>query len=128
MRGLDTNIILRWLIDDESNRAQCERATQAIAEGDNHLSIVALSETIWVLETTYKIRGERVRAVIESMLEMSTLKVSDPELVREGILEHAQHGGGLNDHLIAAQDRAAGCDYTLTFDRKAARSKRFRLA
>ena len=90
MRGLDTNVILRWLIDDESNRAQCERATQAIAEGDNHLSIVALSETIWVLETTYKIKGEGIRAVVESMLEMNTLKVSDPELVREAILERTR--------------------------------------
>lgn len=128
VRGLDTNIILRWLVDDESNRDQCERATRIIAEGDNFLSIVALSEAIWVLERTYRITGSSVRSIVASLMEMESLQIADPELVYDAMDEHERYGGGLNDHLIAALDRAAGCTHTLTFDRKAARSKRFRLA
>ena len=127
MRGLDANVVLRWLVNDESSRDQSERAARVIDEGGNHLSTIALAETVWVLERTYKVQGSNVRAIVASMLELETLKVAEPELVREAIRDHELHGGGLNDHLIAAHDRAAGCDYTLTFDKKAARSKRFRL-
>lgn len=127
MRGLDANVVLRWLVDDVSNEDQSLRATNAVAEGDNYLCAVALAEVVWVLERTYKIRGTQVRSVVTSMLAMDTLKLASPDLVKEAIRQHQLHGGGLNDHLIAAYDRAAGCEYTLTFDRKAARSKRFRL-
>lgn len=128
MRGLDANIILRWLIDDESNPQQCNRAASILSEGDNHLSAVALAEVVWVLERTYRISGGKIRSIVSSMLDMNTLRVSDADLVKEALHEHERYGGGLNDHLIAALDQAAGCEHTLTFDRKAARSKRFRLA
>ena len=128
MRGLDANVVLRWLVQDEASGNQSERATQLVEEGGNHLSAVALAEAIWVLERTYKISGSSVRSIVMSMLELDTLKVSDPEIVREAIRDHELYGGGLNDHLIVAYDNAAGCDYTLTFDKKATRSKRFKLA
>ena len=127
MKGLDTNIILRWLIHDEANVDQSERAAGIVSEGDNHLSAVALSEVIWVLERTYRFKNDEIQSVVAALLDVSTLQVENRVLVGEALAEHARHGGGLNDHIIAAHDRAAGCDYTLTFDRAAARSARFKL-
>ncbi len=100
-------------------------------EGGNHLSTSRSPKLVRLgsRERFHSRRGgSNVRAIVASMLELETLKVAEPELVREAIRDHELHGGGLNDHLIAAHDRAAGCDYTLTFDKKATRSKRFKLA
>ncbi len=63
---------------------------------------------------------------MNSLLDLSNLTIGGADQLREALAEFEVHKGDLNDHLIAAYDRAAGCDYTLTFDRKA-RSKRFRL-
>lgn len=62
-----------------------------------------------------------------SLLELSNLTIGGATELREALAEFELHRGDLNDHLIAAHDRSAGCDHTLTFDKKAARSKRFKL-
>ena len=124
--GIDTNVLVRWLTvsDDE---AQFEQAAKIMAAEELHLSAVATAETIWVLSRVYRISREQLSETVHSLLNLGNLTIDRADALQDALAEFDRHGGDFNDHLIAAHDQVAGCAHTLTFDKKAARSKRFKL-
>lgn len=125
--GLDTNVLVRWLVNDGVNRKQAERAAAIMAADALHLSTVAMAETVWVLSQVYRFPRSDVASVVRRLLGLPNLQVECAAPARIALDALEEHGGDFNDHLIAAHDRAAGCRHTVTFDRKAARSKHFSL-
>lgn len=125
--GIDTNVLVRWLVADGSPD-ELSRAAAVMAQDGLHLSSIAASETAWVLTRIYKFQRNDVSAAMYSLLELSNLTIGGATELREALAEFERHRGDFNDHLIAAHDHSAGCEHTLTFDRKAARSRRFKLA
>lgn len=125
--GVDTNIVLRWLVDDGSSRDQSAKATKIMGAADIHLSSIALAETVWTLVRVYGLRRGDIVLALSRILDMPNISVDSTAEIRSALVEFERHGGDFNDHFIAALDNAAGCQQTLTFDRKAARSGRFKL-
>lgn len=125
--GIDTNIVIRWLVEESGAEIQSERASQVMGQNGLHLSLVALAETVWVLNRTYAFTRVQVARVVEALLAMDNVNTGPKAVIQAALIGFETHGGDFNDHLIAAIDQDAGCDYTLTFDKKAARSKRFKL-
>jgi predicted nucleic-acid-binding protein len=125
--GIDTNIVIRWLVEEPGAESQAEKAVRVMGQDGLHLSLVALAEVIWVLSRTYGFTRSQIVRVVDALLGMRNVDTGRREVIQAALVEFETHGGDFNDHLIAALDEAAGCDHTLTFDRKAARSKRFKL-
>ena len=70
MKGLDTNVLVRYLTQDDPRQA--DAATRVIEEASDHkeglfLSGIVLCETIWVLETAYGHSRREIVASIERM-------------------------------------------------------------
>lgn len=127
MIGVDTNILLRWLVRDADNVQQSEAAAQIMSRDDIHVSSIAIAEMVWVLNRRYKLGRSNIADTVKAVLSLRNVTVDFPELVRQALDDFVAHAGDFNDHLIARHDHAAGCAYTLTFDKKAAPSKRFKL-
>jgi predicted nucleic-acid-binding protein len=127
MIGLDTNVLIRWLVDDGSSPWEAEAAARVMQGGSLHLSAIALAETIWVLTRVYRRSADEVTAVVRALLDMPSLTIESEAPVEAALAQFDRHGGDLNDHLLAAHDAVAGCSHTVTFDRIAARSQRFKL-
>jgi predicted nucleic-acid-binding protein len=121
MIGIDTNILIRFLVDDDLKQNSVARGFMADRTTDSpaYLSAVALAEAIWVLHRRLNypmpVIFDMLRAllsadafVIENMVELDALINSDDE-----------PKGDLADHLIAWSCTRAGCDKIVTFDRKA---------
>ena len=125
--GIDTNVVIRWLVEEPGAEEQADQATRIMSRDDLHLSSIALAEAIWVLNRTYRFTRTQIARVVEALLGMGNLEIDSRDVVRPALAEFESHGGDFNDHLIAAHDRLAGCSHTLTFDKKAARSKQFKL-
>ena len=125
--GVDTNVIIRWLVDEPGAEEQADQATRIMSQDDLHLSSIALAETVWVLDRTYRFTRTQIVRVVEALLGMKNLEIESRNIARPALVDFESHGGDFNDHLIAAHDRVAGCDHTVTFDKRAARSKRFKL-
>jgi predicted nucleic-acid-binding protein len=125
--GVDTNVLIRWLVDDGTSPGESAAASEVMASEGVHVSAIALAETIWVLTKVYKRPGAEVVDIFRSLLHMPHLTIESSVALTVALSDFEQHGGDLNDHLIAAHDERAGCLHTVTFDRKAARSGRFRL-
>ncbi|MCL2424066.1 MAG: type II toxin-antitoxin system VapC family toxin [Micrococcales bacterium] len=128
MIGLDTNVVVRFLVGDDPAQTQAARALFDSLRPDNpgYLSLVVWVETYWVLTRTYAQPSADVVAVLADLLSSDEI-VSQSEAEVRGALRDAADGADLGDALIARIARVAGCTESVTFDKKAAKSLGFRL-
>jgi predicted nucleic-acid-binding protein len=131
MIGLDTNILVRYLAQDDP--IQSAKATDIIerrltGENPGFVSAVAMVETAWVLDRAYGLGSDEIAAAIERTLQIDVLVVENEQEVFTAMLALKQGKGSFADAIILALGARAGCSYTLTFDQKASRLSGFRLA
>lgn len=131
MIGVDTNILVRYLVQDDP--LQSPRATKIVEERftrdePGYISLVTLVETLWVLERPYGLSPTALADAVDLLLSMETLVIQNEREVF--IATHALRSGtaSFSDALIGALGAWAGCSTTVTFDRKAARLPQFTLA
>jgi predicted nucleic-acid-binding protein len=131
MIGLDTNIIVRYLTQDDP--VQSLKATQIIEsklteEQPGFISLVTMAETAWVLERTYHRSSQEIAKAIEAMLQADSLFIQNEQEVFTAMVALKTGQGGFADTLIAALGLWAGCASTLTFDKRASCIDGFELA
>ena len=130
MIGLDTNVLVRYLTQDDA--IQSSNATdlieRALTESEpGYISIVAMVETIWVLERTYEFSATEISVAIERMLQATVLTVESEQEVFTAMIALKERRASFADALIGALGARAGCSRTVTFDRRAARLENFQL-
>lgn len=122
MRGLDTNVLLRFLTADDP--AQADRVGSLFAAAERRgerffVSVIALCELSWTLRgQPYCLDRGQLAAVIERILGTSLLEVQDRTLVRRSLADFRQGRADFADYLLGWLSLAAGCADTVTFDRK----------
>ena len=124
MIGLDTNVVLRYLVQDDP--VQSPRATEIIrrrlSEGEpGFVSLVTILEVVWVLMSLYKRSPQEIANDIEMVLAADTLDVQNEQQVYSAVVALRNGTGTFEDALIGALGIWRGCSATLTFDEKAAR-------
>ena len=130
MIGLDTNIVLRYLLqDDPKQTRQANRIFEQhlSEESPGFLNLATILEVVWVLRSLLKRTPAQIAAHLEIILSRNTLEVQNAEQVYEASFALKRGTGEFEDALIAALNAWAGCSSTVTFDRKAARLPHFRL-
>jgi len=126
--GLDTNVVVRYLVQDEPDQsATASMVIDALTEKDpGFLSLVSVVELYWVLRRAYKLSTARCAELVEGLLDARELRVGQDSIVRAALT--ASHGGlDFPDAVIAELGRVAGCEHTVTFDQRAAQSDEMRL-
>ena len=118
MVGLDTNVLVRFLVRDDE--AQFQRALSAIRRGVSSdgifVSELVLLETEWVLRSRYKLKKAQLLDLFSSLLDTRELTVENEPVVEEALFHWRDARAQFADCLIAAHHRAAGCSGTVTFD------------
>ncbi len=122
MIGLDTNILVRYLAQDDP--VQSPKATDVIERrvtetNPGFVSVVAMVETVWVLDRAYGLTAHEIAAAVERILQADALVVEDEQEVFTAMIALKEGQGPFADALIGALGAKAGCSRTLTFDRKA---------
>jgi predicted nucleic-acid-binding protein len=128
--GLDTNILARYLTQDDP--AQSRRANAVIAEatrrGDRWaVNTIVLCELVWVLRDAYGFDRETVVTTLEKILDTGQFVIEDRDMARRALADYRHGPGDFSDYLIGWRNREAGCSETATFDRALRRSGLFRL-
>jgi predicted nucleic-acid-binding protein len=129
MIGIDTNILVRYLTQDDPD--QSPKATELIehrlTERDpRFISVVAMIETVWVLDRAYGLDSQEIAGALERILQVDVLTVENEQDVFTAMITLRQGRGSFADALIAELGSRAGCLHTLTFDQKALRLSGFR--
>ncbi len=130
MIGLDTNILARYLTQDDP--AQSRRANAVIAEATRRgdrcaVNTIVLCELVWVLRDAYGVDRDTVVTTLEQILDTAQFVIEDRDLARRALTDYRHGPGDFSDYLIGWRNRRAGCSETATFDRALRRSGLFRL-
>jgi predicted nucleic-acid-binding protein len=130
MIGLDTNILVRYLTQDDP--VQSRKATEILErrlteDNPGFVSIVAMVETVWVLGGAYGFSGARIAAAVERMLRADVIVVESEFEVFTAMIAVKEGRGSFADAIIAGLGAKANCSCTLTFDEKALRIAGFEL-
>jgi predicted nucleic-acid-binding protein len=122
--GIDTNVLLRWLLDDDP--AQSDRAADVFKGGETiFLGDIVLAEVAWVLARSYRLRRGDIAHAIRHAVSLPGVAVYDRAAILAALSAYETGGPGLSDHLIGYLNRAAGCRTTLTFDKQAGEGNLF---
>lgn len=120
MIGIDTNVLLRLLLDDDA--AQGAKITHlfesyAQAPGSARIADVVLAEAMWTLGSVYRQPKAALVRALRALLEQPAYAFEDRAAVEQALDAFAAGRAGFSDCLIIAKNAAAGCTFTATFDR-----------
>jgi predicted nucleic-acid-binding protein len=121
MIGLDTNVLIRHLTQDEPDQA--DRASALIAatcsiEEPGYINRVVICEVVWVLERAYRYERGIIATCLETILRTADLRVENEKAVWSALVRY-RDGYDFADALIGETNILAGVDKTYTFDKRA---------
>ncbi len=123
MIGIDTNVVLRYLVQDDA--AQAARATEFFAsltpDAPGFISTVVWAETYWVLTRGYRFDRHTATTQLHNLAMSDEIKPEDGRAVAEATSAVLESGADFADALIASTARRAGAQSVVTFDKAAAK-------
>lgn len=120
MIGLDTNVLIRVLVDDGSpdvGKARKFVAAQAAEGCDFLVDTVVLVEMVWVLETVFGYSRADIAAAIDALLSNAAYVIDARESIAAALAGFRATRADFSDCLIVARHAAAGCAGTASLDK-----------
>jgi predicted nucleic-acid-binding protein len=115
MRAIDTNVLLRLITRDDSRQAA---SAEAFVETGAWVSVLALTEAMWVLAAVYELSAAELATALEMLLNHKSLTIQDPDVVAAALdLFRTKPSLGFLDCLMLQLARKAGHLPLGTFDR-----------
>ena len=118
MTGLDTNVLVRYVMQDDPS--QSPRATRLIeslsADDPGFVPVVVLVELVWVLSGSYGLDRSQVATVLDTLLRSKELVVDRADLVTQALRRYSTAGADFADAMTERLATAAGCSATMSFD------------
>jgi predicted nucleic-acid-binding protein len=123
MIGLDANVLVRYLVedDDPQSRAADRFVEEALNRGESlFVNEIVLCEVVWVLSRAYGFTRKEVAQALEMILHARQFEIEAKDRVVRGLREYRKGKADFADCVTGLKNQAAGCTATVTFDRKAA--------
>ncbi len=130
MISLDTNILVRLLVEDDADQVARAQALlrRAIDAGERCLvTIVVLCELQWVLKRLYKVPREELATAVENFLLDDLYLVEESATVSEALIRFRQGKADLADFFIGLRSLDLGASETFTFDKALSTEEGFSL-
>ena len=130
MIAVDPNIIIRFLVKDDEKQSATVFNRFKKAEADKEsffITLLVILEVIWVLESVYEYSREEILYAMERLTRLTIFKFEEIDLVHDFLSSGKKTDQDLSDVLIGLCARYNGCDYTITFDKRASKSSQFKL-
>lgn len=128
MIGIDTNVLVRFLAQDDPSQSPAASKLLENAESSRRkvrINLLVLLETAWVLRSAYGHTPGLVLDVCDRLLDTPPFVVESSALVREAVGQARRCKHELPDVLIGLLN--GSCKTTWTFDAKAAKLPGFTL-
>jgi predicted nucleic-acid-binding protein len=112
MIGLDTNVRVRYMAHDHPVQAKIatDLIERPLTESDpGFVSIVAMTETAWVLGRVYGVSGAEIARAFERTLQTDLLVVESEQEIFTATVALRDGCRSFADALIAALGARAGC-------------------
>jgi len=123
MIGLDTNVLVRYIMQDDPKQSlKASKLIESLGEPDRgYISLVAVVELAWVLSSCYDLSREQLALALEAMLRTKQFVVEHADQVVRALRVFKASKADFADCLIERSASHAGCERTVTFDVGAAK-------
>ncbi len=128
MIGVDTNVLVRYLVRDDQRQFEAARGRidrEAGAAEPVLISLVVLAETEWVLRSRYDLDKAEIAAAFSALLEADDLIFEDEAALEPALYTWKDSRAGFTDFLVDARHQRLGCRATATFDERALKLEGF---
>ena len=129
MTGLDTNILVRFVMaDDAAQAASAKTLFKSFSiQSPGFISLVGVVEFVWVLRSKYRQPKSAIIQWIGQLLGTAELIFESQGVVELALNDYSTGVADFADCLIEWSGKNAGCSETVTFDQDAARTVGMRL-
>ncbi len=121
MIGLDTNVLVRYIAQDDVNQSQ--QATQLIeslsAESPGFVTLVSVVELVWVMQGCYKATKAECVAILQTLLRTSEILLENAQIIAQALDKYTKSNADFADCLIVSSANDAKCTGVMTFDKNA---------
>ena len=124
MIGLDTNVLVRYIMQDDARQAQLatELMESLTVDELGFVPLVAVIELVWVLSSCFDLVRSQVVQAVETLLQTKEIQVENAEVVWRAVRLYRASAADFADCLIERSAAAAGCSRTMSFDRGAVKN------
>jgi predicted nucleic-acid-binding protein len=123
MIGLDTNVLVRYIMQDDPK--QSPKATKIVESlegiGSGYVTLVSIVELVWVLSASFELTRSQVAQALDGIIRTKQLQVESADQVIRALRVFKVGKSDFADCLIERSANSAGCEKTLTFDVNASR-------
>jgi predicted nucleic-acid-binding protein len=121
MIGLDTNVLVRYIMQDDAKQAKLasELVEALTVDEPGFIALVAVIELVWVLSSSFALVRSQVVQALEVLLQTKEIQVENAEVVWRAVRLYRAGTADFADCLIERSAAAAGCARTMSFDRGA---------
>ena len=130
MIGLDTNVLVRYLVQDDKTQAAVATAfieSKLSAAQPGFISLIVLCETVWVLTDCYHLSNGQISRILESLLSTRELTIQESDVAWAALKIFRNETADFADVLIGKIGKEHSCSTTVTFDKAAAKLEEFDL-
>jgi len=118
MLAVDTNVLVRVLVDDPTALDQCRAAREAVsAAGEIYVSQVVQIEAVWVLTSAYGLSKAALQGTLGAVAKHPAFHLQRPEVFQAALQHYLAGHADFADCMILAESASAGHELA-TFDRK----------
>ena len=124
MIGIDTNVLLRFILADDAAQFKSAQAFLNARSADDpaFVPLLVLAETCWVLKRRYQYTNDLIARTFRQLMDAQELLFDDEPFLESLLVEESKLVADLSDHFIARIAMNAGCHAVVTFDLRAAKS------
>jgi predicted nucleic-acid-binding protein len=120
MKGLDTNVLVRYLTQDDLKQSKLaeQKIEEAVSQGEKLvIQPVVLCELVWVLESAYGYKKAITVPVLDQILRTAQFEIIDKDIIRRALADFTENQGDFADYYISRANERSGAPLTLTFDK-----------
>jgi predicted nucleic-acid-binding protein len=128
VKGLDTNVLVRYLVQDDLEQWQLaeQYIKKAKANGEScFINNIVLCELVWVLGTSYKLTRDEIIDILEKILRTNTFEFENKVAAWWFVQQMKKGKADFSEYLIGKLNQQAGCTETASFDAKLRESEGF---
>lgn len=129
MIGIDTNVLVRLFQQDDPEQTAKASALFASFRGERRgfVAGTVLAELEWVLSSRYKVSRSEVAEVLQRLLLSQEVVIEQAPIAWEALRVYRSSRADFADCLIERIGASVGCEYTVTYDKAAAKTAGMRL-
>ena len=123
MIGLDTNVLVRYIMqDDPRQAAKASKLVESLTPArPGFITLVTVVELFWVLTASFDLSRIQIVAAFDALIRSKQLLVEQADQVLRALRMYGAGSADFPDCLIERIAKAAGCDKVMTFDVAASR-------